>query len=85
MLLTTAQSLYAVTVIADLRFSVREALILLALFATQLLLTDAFYRYALSGVYLAMTVAALAWGGPDKRRAFRELPEFLFGRSAVGG
>jgi cation:H+ antiporter len=82
MLLTTAQSLYAVTVIADLRFSVWEALVLLVLFACQLLFTDAIARYALSGVYLLMTAAVLAVGGAQKRRAFFELPAFVFGRGA---
>jgi cation:H+ antiporter len=80
MLLTTAQSIYAVTIIADLRFSVREAVILLALFACQLLFTDAVARYALSGLYLSMTVVIAAVGGAEKRRAFRELPAFVFGR-----
>ena len=41
MLLTTAQSIYAVTVIADLRFGVREAACCFVLFACQLLLTVA--------------------------------------------
>jgi hypothetical protein len=80
MLLTTAQSIYAVTIIADLRFSVREAAILFVLFICQLFLTDAVARYALSGVYLVMTVAIIALGGPQKRRALRELPAFLAGR-----
>jgi cation:H+ antiporter len=80
MLLTTTQSIYAVTVIADLRFSVREALILLVLFACQLVFTDASARYALSGLYLLMTFVVLVAGGPDKRRALRELPAFLAGR-----
>ena len=80
MLLTTAQSIYAVTIIADLRFSVREAAILFVLFICQLFLTDAVARYALSGVYLVMTVAIIALGGPQKRRALRELPAFLASR-----
>lgn len=80
MLLTTAQSIYAVTVIADLRFSVREALILFVLFACQLLFTDAIARYTLSGLYLVMTAVVMATGGASKRRALRELPEFVFGR-----
>jgi cation:H+ antiporter len=81
MLLTTAQSIYAVTVIADLRFSVREAMILLVLFCCQLVFTEAVARYALSGIYLVMTFVILVGGGGDKRRAFRELPAFLFTRS----
>jgi cation:H+ antiporter len=80
MLLTTAQSIYAVSIIADLRFSIREAMMLLALFACQLLFTDAAARYALSGLYLLMTVVIVAAGGAEKRRAFRELPAFIFGR-----
>jgi hypothetical protein len=58
---------------------VREAVVLLVLFSSQLVFTDAVYRYALSGVYLALTVVAFAVGGAQKRRAFRELPEFLIG------
>jgi cation:H+ antiporter len=80
MLLTTAQSVYAVMVIADLRFSVREAAILLALFACQLFFTDAVARYALSALYASMTLLVAAFGGADKRRALRELPAFVFGR-----
>jgi len=80
MLLTTAQSIYAVTIIADLRFSVREAAILFVLFACQLLLTDAVARYALSGLYLVMTFLIIYLGGAEKRRALRELPAFLVGR-----
>jgi cation:H+ antiporter len=80
MLLTTTQSIYAVTVIADLRFSVREALILLVLFACQLVFTEASARYALSGLYLLMTFVVLVSGGAEKRRALRELPAFLAGR-----
>jgi cation:H+ antiporter len=80
MLLTTAQSIYAVMVIADLRFSVREAAILFVLFACQLLLTEAAARYTLSGIYLVMTFAVLVWGGAEKRRALRELPAFVLRR-----
>jgi len=80
MLLTTAQSIYAVTVIADLRFSVREAVILLVLFGCQLVFTEAVARYALSAIYLVMTFAVFLSGGAEKRRALRELPKFLLGR-----
>jgi cation:H+ antiporter len=80
MLLTTAQSIYAVTVIADLRFGVREAASLLVLFACQLLLTVATARYALSAIYLLLTAVVLITGGAEKRRALRELPAFLFAR-----
>jgi cation:H+ antiporter len=81
MLLTTAQSIYAVTIIADLRFSVREAALLLFLFVCQLLLTEAVARYALSAFYLLLTAVILISGGAEKRRALRELPAYLFGRS----
>jgi cation:H+ antiporter len=82
MLLTTAQSIYAVTLIADLRFSVREAAWLLFLFVCQLLLTDAAGRYALSASYLLLTAGVLIAGGAEKRRAVLELPAHLFGRGA---
>ena len=68
------------TIIADLRFSVREAAILFGLFVCQLLLTDAVARYALSGLYLLMTFLIIYLGGAEKRRALRELPAFLVGR-----
>lgn len=80
MLLTTAQSIYGVTVIADLRFSVLEAIVLLALFACQLVFTTEVARYALSGLYLAMTIAVIGFGGADKRRALVELPGYVLGR-----
>ena len=79
MLLTTAQSIFALMIIADLRFAVREAAILFVLFVSQLFFTDAVYRYSLSGLYLAMAVGMLIFGGAAKRRALRDLPAFLLG------
>ena len=82
MLLTIAQSIYAVVAIADLRFSVREAVVLFVLFACQLFMTETVERYALAGVYLFMTLANLYFGGAATRRALRELPRLLFEREA---
>jgi len=52
--LTAAQSAFAVAIFASLSISFREALILLALFGTQLFFTDPAVRYAYGAVYLAL-------------------------------
>jgi cation:H+ antiporter len=52
--LTAAQSAFAVAIFASLSISKREALLLLALFATQLFFTDPAVRYAYGAVYLAL-------------------------------
>lgn len=54
--LTAAQSLFAVTIIANLRFSITEALMLFVLFATQLFFTSTEARNIYAFVYVAMAV-----------------------------
>jgi cation:H+ antiporter len=68
-LLTAAQSLFAIAVMCDLRLSVREALLLLALFATQLFFPDPEVRYAFAFTYLTLGVALMV----RKRRKFGQL------------
>jgi cation:H+ antiporter len=56
MLLTAAQSLFAVAIIANLSFSVGEALLIFALFSTQLLIPDPAFRYYYSFLYIALAI-----------------------------
>jgi cation:H+ antiporter len=79
-LLTVAQSVFAVTVLADLRFSLRDAIVLLVLFSTQLCFTSPEMRYAYSALYAALTLGLIVFGGKEKRRALQQLPAALFGR-----
>ena len=68
-LLTAAQSLFAVAVLANLSFSMREAVLVVVLFGTQLFFTDPLIRYGYSVVYLVIT-ALLFLFSPDSRAAF---------------
>ncbi len=77
LILTSAQSLLAVVIIADLRFSRWEALGLAVLFLAQFLFTSTEVRYLFIGVYLAVTVALLIQGGGRRRR---ELLSILSGK-----
>jgi cation:H+ antiporter len=56
-LLTTAQSLFAVVVLADFQFSLVEGVVLFVLFATQMISTSPEFRYYYSFLYLALTIA----------------------------
>jgi cation:H+ antiporter len=58
LLLTAAQSLFAVAILANLSFSLSEALLILILFSTQLLVPDPRFRYYYSYLYI---VLALGW------------------------
>ncbi|MDG2334207.1 MAG: sodium:calcium antiporter [Myxococcota bacterium] len=70
LLLTSAQSLFAVILVADFRFGRREALLLAVLFGVQLSFPGAAVRWAFTGLYLALSVYVLAWGSPVTRRRF---------------
>ena len=77
LLLTAAQSLFAVAVLANLRFSLLEALVIFTLFVTQLLIPDPRFRYYYSFLYIALAVSmALFW------RQSREGIAGLFVRAA---
>jgi cation:H+ antiporter len=54
--LTAAQSLFAVTILANLSFSLVEALIIFVLFSTQLLVPDPRFRYYYSFMYIVLAV-----------------------------
>jgi cation:H+ antiporter len=71
--LTSAQSLLAAYLIADLRFSRREAWLLAALFFAQLVLPWKEVRIGFIGIYLAIFLWLLSFGGVERRRAFLSL------------
>jgi cation:H+ antiporter len=58
-LLTAAQSVFAVAIFASLSISLLEAGFLFALFSTQLALTAQTIRYGFSGAYIALAALAL--------------------------
>jgi len=68
LILTSAQSLLAVVLIVDLRFSRLEAVSLAALFLAQFLFTSTEVRYLFIGFYLALAIALLIRGGGQRRR-----------------
>ncbi|EKD41835.1 MAG: hypothetical protein ACD_73C00501G0001 [uncultured bacterium] len=55
-LLTAAQSIFAIVLIINLRFSITEALLLFVLFMTQLFFTTPEARHAYSFVYIALAI-----------------------------
>jgi cation:H+ antiporter len=55
-LLTAAQSLFAVAILANLSFSLTEAALLFILFSTQLLIPDPRFRYFYSFLYVIFTI-----------------------------
>jgi len=59
LLLTAAQSIFALAVLINLRFSLKEALVLTVLFVTQPFFTSLHARHVYSVVYLAGTVVCL--------------------------
>ncbi len=77
LVLTSAQSLLAVVLIVDLRFSRMEAMSLAVLFLAQFLFTSTEVRYLFIGFYLALAVALLIQGGGKRRH---DLLEILAGR-----
>ncbi|HTM09923.1 MAG TPA: sodium:calcium antiporter [Verrucomicrobiae bacterium] len=53
--LTAAQSLFAVGVLANLSFSLREGALLFGLFATQIFIPDPRFRYLFAFLYIVLT------------------------------
>ncbi|HZD41909.1 MAG TPA: hypothetical protein VE131_14390 [Terriglobales bacterium] len=78
-LLTAAQSLFAVAVLANLSFSLVEALIIFVLFSTQLLIPDPRFRYYYSFLYIVLAIGLILLKR-DSREAIRGL--FSRGSSA---
>jgi cation:H+ antiporter len=59
MLLTAAQSLFAVAVLANLTFSLAEAAVIFLLFSTQLLIPDPSFRYYYSFLYIVLALGLI--------------------------
>jgi cation:H+ antiporter len=77
--LTAAQSLFALVVIINLRFSIVEALLLFVLFATQLFFTSTEARTIYAFMYLAISLGWILIF-KDTRRGFRSMVQDGFGR-----
>jgi cation:H+ antiporter len=75
MFLTAAQSLFAVAILANLSFSVGEALLLFGLFITQLMIPDPRFRYYYSVFYIFLALALVIC-----KRDCREAVVGLFSR-----
>lgn len=71
-LLTSAQSLFGIAVLCNLRLSLFEGLVLLVLFASQLFFPSPTVRYAFALVYLALGAALLMSKRADVRRLARD-------------
>lgn len=71
-LLTAAQSLFAVAVLANLSFSLAEAIVIFLLFSTQLLIPDPQFRYYYSYLYIFLALAMLTFGR-NRRESFMAL------------
>jgi cation:H+ antiporter len=74
--LTAAQSAFAVAILASFRFSLREAVTLFVLFATQLFFTSPRVRFAYAVGYLVLTLGLLV--------VSRQSRTGLFGLFSVG-
>jgi len=75
--LTAAQSIFAVAVLANLSFSVGEAVLLFILFVTQLLIPEPRFRYYFSFLYIALAIGLIVF-----KRDCRESVLRLFGKKA---
>lgn len=69
--LTAAQSLFAIAVLANLSFSLKEAALLFSLFALQLFFPDARVRYFFSFLYIGATVALFIVHKDTRKSFFR--------------
>jgi len=68
LLLTSAQSLFAVLIICDLRFTRGEAVALAVLFCGQFMFTSSEVRYLFTGIYLILSIGMLM--NAERRRLF---------------
>ena len=70
--LTSAQSLFAVSVLANFKFSIREALVLMVLFGVQMVIPVPAIRYLFAGLYVVLTIGMVLSFG-SRRRAIKRL------------
>ena len=73
LILTSTQSLLATILIADLRFSRRDAIVLALLFVGQFAFTSTHVRYLFIALYVLIAVGLLVAGGSQRRRMFFSL------------
>jgi cation:H+ antiporter len=73
LILTSAQSLLATILIADLRFGRNEGLLLGGLFFAQLFFPNTEVRWGFTGVYLLISIALLLRSSAHHRRSFFDL------------
>jgi len=73
-LLTAAQSLFALAILANFTFSILEASLLFILFATQLFFTAPEVRYGYSAAYFFLTFGLLAVSRTSRLAFFGLLP-----------
>lgn len=64
--LTSAQSLFAIVALANLSFSLAEAGLIFALFATQLFFTDPVFRYVYAFAYVVLAMVWLIVSRPSR-------------------
>lgn len=67
MLLTSAQSVFAVAVLINLSFSLMEAGVLFVLFTTQLLIPNPTFRYFFSFLYIALAIGIFVFNKESRR------------------
>jgi cation:H+ antiporter len=72
--LTSAQSLFALIVIANYSFSLWEALLLFALFIPQFVFTHPEGRLIEAGVYLGLSLGLIVFSASVRQSVFRLLP-----------
>lgn len=84
-LLTAAQSLFAIAILVNLDMSLKEALLLLVLFATQLIFPDPTFRFIYSGLYIILTIIILATDRQRLPAAWRAIRRDVLGGQRNGG
>lgn len=78
MFLTAAQSLFAVAILANLSFSLLEAIVIFVLFSTQLFFPDPQFRFYYSFLYVALAVGMILF-----KREVRHGVAGLFSRGST--
>lgn len=73
--LTSAQSLFAMVVLMNLTFSLREAITLAALFSAQIFFPQASVRYGFAGLYIALAIINLM--NANTRHEIRRLTNYI--------
>ena len=76
LLLTTAQSIMAIAIIMDFKFTLTEAIMIFLMFVTQFFITGEHARIVYSWVYLAMSVIIIGLD-KDRRQNFMLLFSFM--------